>query len=189
MNVRITYPGGRIDVFDTSAYVESAPFDDKNMLTDFEVCLNGIEEKGLWLVANYYAAKAEYREGETDIPAARRSRGWKFLLATADEAKSLCDVTIDGEMVVARIGNAVCNMREFESAALMRIGASNDGVLKRIAKLRAFMTLELKEETPAIPGIPAEVVEYALSTTEAQPEKGDMRVVSEDWGDMDEVDW
>lgn len=189
MNVRITYPGGRIDVFDTSAYVASAPFDGKNMLTDFEVGLDGIEEEGLWLVANYYAAKAEYREGSTGIPAARRSRGWKFLLATADEAKSLCDVTIDGEMVMARINDSVCNMREFESAALMRIGASNDGVLERIAKLRAFMALELKEETPAIPGIPAEVVEYALSTTEAQPEKGDKRVVTEDWGDMDEVDW
>ena len=137
-----------------------------------------------------YAAKAEYREGATDnIPAARRSRGWKFLLATADEAKSLCDVTIDGEMVMARINDSVCNMREFESAALMRIGASNDGVLERIAKLRAFMALELNEESPAIPGIPAKVVEYALNTTKAQPEKGDKRVVSEDWGDMDEVDW
>lgn len=80
-------------------------------------------------------------------------------------------------------------MRGFESAALMRIGASDDGVLERIAKLHALMVLEMKEESPAIPGIPAEVVEYALSTTEAQPEKGDMRVVSEDWGDMDEVDW
>ncbi|WP_085831217.1 hypothetical protein [Collinsella vaginalis] len=74
MNVGITYPGGRIDVFDTSAYVASAPFDGKNMLTDFEVSLDGSEEEDLWLVANYYAAKAEYREGSTGIPAARRSR-------------------------------------------------------------------------------------------------------------------
>lgn len=189
MNVRITYPGGRIDVFDTSAFASSAPFDSKNMLTDFEISLDGIEEKGLWLTANYYAAKAEYREGTTDIPAARRSRGWRFLLATADEAKDLCDVTVDGETLIVRICDSVCNMREFESAALMRIGASNDGVLERIAKLHAYMARELKNEAPAIPGIPAEVVEYALSATEAQPRKGDMRVVSEDWGDMDEVDW
>ena len=33
--------------------------------------------------------------------------------------------------------------------------------------------------------IPAEVVKYALGATETQPEKGDMRAVSEDWGDMD----
>lgn len=51
------------------------------------------------------------------------------------------------------------------------------------------MARELKDKAPAIPGIPAEVVEYALSATGAQPKKGDMRVVSEDWGDMDEVDW
>lgn len=63
MNVRITYPSERIDVFDTSAFVSSVPFDSKNMLTDFEINLNDIEEKGLWLVANYYAAKAECREG------------------------------------------------------------------------------------------------------------------------------
>lgn len=48
-------------MFDTSAFASSAPFDSKNMLTDFEIILDGIEEKGLWLTANYYAAKAEYR--------------------------------------------------------------------------------------------------------------------------------
>lgn len=68
MNVRITYPGGRIDVFDTSAFASSAPFDSKNMLTDFEISLDGIEEKGLWLVANYYAAKADTERGRPMYP-------------------------------------------------------------------------------------------------------------------------
>lgn len=90
--------------------------------------------------------------------------------------------------MVARISDSICNMREFESAALMRIGASNDGALERMAKLHAFMTLETKEEASAIPGIPVEVAKYALGTTEAQPEKGDIRVVSEDRCDMDEID-
>lgn len=31
--------------------------------------------------------------------------------------------------------------------------------------------------------------QIGAGATETQPEKGDMRVVSEDWGDMDEVDW
>ncbi len=48
--------------------------------------------------------------------------------------------------------------------------------------------MKTKEETTVILGIPVEVVKYVLSTTEAQPEKGDMKVVSEDWGDMKEVD-
>ena len=189
MNIRITYPGGRIDVFDTGAYATSAPFDSKNMLTDFEIGLDGIEEEGLWLVANYYAAKPEFREGAKGIPVARRSRGWRFLLSTAEEAKELCDVTVDGEMVVARVAGDVCNMREFESAALMRIGASNDGVLERIRKLHAFMVIETGEENPAIPGVTEAAVEYALATMKKQPEKGGARVVSEDWGDMDEADW
>ncbi|QIU86685.1 hypothetical protein [Trueperella pyogenes] len=68
MNIRITYPGGRIDVFDTGAYATSAPFDSKNMLTDFEIGLGDIEEEGLWLVANYYAAKPEFRKGAAGIP-------------------------------------------------------------------------------------------------------------------------
>ncbi|WP_460998020.1 hypothetical protein [Trueperella pyogenes] len=88
MNIRITYPGGRIDVFDTNAYATSAPFDSKNMLTDFEIGLGDIEEEGLWLVANYYAAKPEFRKGAAGIPVARRSRGWRFLLSTAEEARS-----------------------------------------------------------------------------------------------------
>ena len=161
MNIRITYPGGRIDVFGTSAYATSAPFDSTNMLTDFEICLDGIEEKGLWLVTNYYAAKPEFREGAVGISVARRSRGWRFLLSTADETKELCDVTVDGEMAVARVAGDVCNMREFEAAALMRIGASNDGVLERIRKLHAFMVIETGEEDPAIPGVTEAAVEYA----------------------------
>ena len=72
MNIRITYPSGRIDVFDTGAYATSAPFDSKNMLTDFEIGLGDIEEEGLWLVANYYAAKPEFRKGAAGIPVARR---------------------------------------------------------------------------------------------------------------------
>ena len=189
MNIRITYPGGRIDVFDTGAYATSAPFDSKNMLTDFEIGLGDIEEEGLWLVANYYAAKPEFRKGAAGIPVARRSRGWRFLLSTAEEAKELCDVTVDGEMVIARVAGDVCNMREFESAALMRIGDSNDGILERIRKLHAFMVIETGEENPAIPGVTKTAVEYALAAMEKQPEKSDMRVVSEDWGDMDEADW
>ena len=92
-------------------------------------------------------------------------------------------------MVIARVAGDVCNMREFESAALMRIGASNDGVLERIRKLHAFMVIETGEENPAIPGVTKAAVEYALAAMEKQPEKGDARVVSEDWGDMDEADW
>ena len=106
MNIRITYPGGRIDVFDTGAYATSAPFGSKNMLTDFEIGLGDIEKEGLWLVANYYAAKPEFRKGAAGIPVARRSRGWRFLLSTAEEAKELCDVTVDGEMVIARVAES-----------------------------------------------------------------------------------
>ena len=152
MNVRITYPGGRIDVFDTSAYVASAPFDGKNMSRISRSASTASRRKAFGWWPTTTEPRQSTREGASGIPAARRLRGWKLLLATADEAKSLCDATIDGEIVVAGICDSVCNMRGFESAALMGVGASNDGVLERIAKLRAFMALELKEETPAIRG-------------------------------------
>lgn len=189
MNVRVTYPKGRIDVFDTSAYVASSPFGQDGMLSNFELRLADIEEDGLWLVANYYAAKPEYRDGEAGIPVARRAKGWRFLLATKDEAARLTDVTVDGEVVIARIAGKLCNMREFETAALQRIGASNDGTLERIAKLHAYLSIESGTEDPSVPGMPKEAVDYALKAIKEQPSRNGKRVVSEDWGDMDEADW
>ena len=71
----------------------------------------------------------------------------------------------------------------------MRIGASDDRVLERIRKLYAFMVIETGEENPAIPGVTEAAVENALAAMERQPEKSDLRVVSEDWCDIDEADW
>lgn len=51
------------------------------------------------------------------------------------------------------------------------------------------MAIETEEEDPCIPGVSEAAVSYALETMEKQPERDDKRVVSEDWGDMDEADW
>lgn len=127
-----------------------APFDSKNAFTDLETNLDGVGKKGLWLVANYYAAKTEYRKrGAADIPAARDSRGWRFLLATADESKTPCDATVDRKTSIVRIRDSARNMREFESAALMGVRASNDGMPERIVGIRVFIIRELKNEAPA----------------------------------------
>ena len=74
-------------------------------------------------------------------------------------------------------------MRERNSMC-QRNWADSNSDSERISKLHAFLLLETGEAKPPVPGVPAEVVEYALSTMKVQPEKSDRRVVSEDWGDM-----
>lgn len=56
-------------------------------------------------------------------------------------------------------------------------------------RTKAYELIKAGEENPAIPGVTKAAVEYALAAMKKQPEKGDLRVVSEDWGDMDEADW
>lgn len=44
-------------------------------------------------------------------------------------------------------------------------------------------------EDPSVSGMPKEAVDYALKAVKEQPSRNGKRVVSEDWGDMDEADW
>ena len=83
MNITIRYDTGRIDVFDTDSFTATQPFPQSNMLTDFELKLDDLGKKGLWLAAHYYAIGQAYRDaaGDDEAPVARRKMGWRFLLA------------------------------------------------------------------------------------------------------------
>ena len=92
MMVRIEYEGGRTTLFDTLSFTEGSPFSGANMLTEFELEMRDEPEKGLWLTANWHQVRDDWRaDAPADgIPAARRSRGWRFMLASEAELGRAC---------------------------------------------------------------------------------------------------
>ena len=99
MMVRIEYEGGRTTLFDTLSFTEGSPFSGANMLTEFELEMREEPEKGLWLTANWHQVRDDWRaEAPADgIPAARRSRGWRFMLASEAELGRARRVLLDGD--------------------------------------------------------------------------------------------
>ena len=116
MKIQIRYENNRLDIFDTTAFTKAEPFDGENMLTNFEVRVDALGNTGLWLMAHRYevgdACLKQSPDDET--PTARRKRGWRFLLAEADELASIESVSIDGEVTLMRIEGELSDMIRFE---------------------------------------------------------------------------
>ena len=111
MMVRIEYEGGRTTLFDTLSFTEGSPFSGANMLTEFELEMREVPEKGLWLTANWHQVRDDWRaDAPADgIPAARRSRGWRFMLASEAELGGARRVLLDGDEAFARVRGYLCD--------------------------------------------------------------------------------
>ena len=103
MIVKITYDDQRLDVFDTSAFTAGLPLGKANMLTNFEVRFDTMGEGGLWLAAHSYQACGEHEDEDGEIPVARRTKGWRFLLSSAEELEHVELVVVDGEAIIKRV--------------------------------------------------------------------------------------
>ncbi|MCC2785350.1 hypothetical protein LK495_15455, partial [Eggerthella lenta] len=67
--------------------------------------------KGLWLTANWHQVRDDWRaDAPADgIPAARRSRGWRFMLASEAELGRARRVLLDGDEAFARVRGFLCD--------------------------------------------------------------------------------
>ena len=137
MIVKITYDDQRLDVFDTSTFTAGLPLGKANMLTNFEVRFDTMGEGGLWLAAHSYQACGEHEDEDGEIPVARRTKGWRFLLSSAEELEHVELVVVDGEAIIKRVlghlidlqslrmhGDILCRTACADSRAL-RIHAGN----------------------------------------------------------------
>ena len=159
MNITIRYDTGRIDVFDTISFTAPQPFPQTNMLTNFELKLDDLGEKGLWLAAHYYAAAQPYREAadDGDVPVARRKMGWRFLLAQRDEVEHIQSVEMDGSLILRRAAGVLFDYMRFESIAAAVLGSQPAALYPRVLALYAFFerqrgALELDVDPDAIAG-------------------------------------
>lgn len=137
MNITIRYDNGRIDVFDTVSFTAPQPFPQTNMLTDFELKLDDLGKKGLWLVAHYYAIGQAYRDaaGDGEVLVARRRMGWRFLLAQEDEIDHIQSVDMDGSPVLRRAAGTLFDYARFESVAGTLLGNQPAALYPRIMAL------------------------------------------------------
>lgn len=104
MIIKAYYAGGRIDVLDTDRMTDGVP-QPGNLLTNYTLDLADVNGESLWLCSYYYEAAPAYKgePGPKGLPVARRRDGWSFLVADADDMRSLNRVTMDGETVLIQI--------------------------------------------------------------------------------------
>lgn len=137
MNIAIRYDNGRVDVFDTMSFTAPQPLPGINMLTNYELRLDRLGEGGLWLETHYYAVAQAWREeaepGET--PAARRKRGWRFLLAEKSELDEIQSVEMDGVPVLRRAAGTLFDCVRFDELASAILGSQPAALYPRIMAL------------------------------------------------------
>lgn len=184
MMVRIEYEGGRTTLFDTLSFTEGSPFSGANMLTEFELEMREEPEKGLWLTANWYQVRDDWRaDAPADgIPAARRSRGWRFMLASEAELGRARRVLLDGDEAFARVRGFLCDAAAIGACYREHVGPPSKPLKSQIRDLqRALGRAE-------VPGVPDELARLLAEEKEEGAEEG-ARKVREDWGDVDEESW
>lgn len=184
MMVRIEYEGGRTTLFDTLSFTEASPFSGANMLTEFELEMREEPEKGLWLTANWHQVRDDWRaDAPADgIPAARRSRGWRFMLASEAELGRARRVLLDGDEAFARVRGFLCDAAAIGACYREHVGPPSKPLKSQIRDLqRALGRAE-------VPGVPDELARLLVEEKEEGAEEG-ARKVKEDWGDVDEEAW
>ena len=184
MMVRIEYEGGRTTLFDTLSFTEGSPFSGANMLTEFELEMREEPEKGLWLTANWHQVRDDWRAGAPadGIPAARRSRGWRFMLASEAELGRARRVLLDGDEAFARVRGYLCDAAAIGACYREHVGPPSKPLKSQIRDLqRALGRAE-------VPGVPDELARLLAQEKEEGADEG-ARKVMEDWGDVDEEAW
>lgn len=150
MMVRIEYEGGRTTLFDTLSFTEGSPFSGANMLTEFELEMREVPEKGLWLTANWHQVRDDWRaDAPADgIPAARRSRGWRFMLASEAELGRARRVLLDGDEAFARVRGYLCDAAAIGACYREHVGPPSKPLKSQIKELQRALG---RAEVPGVP--------------------------------------
>ncbi len=140
MNIKVIYKNSRVEIFDTISFTTPQPFATKNMLTDFELHLDELKEKGLWLYAHYYEIDDEYKKStdDTETPMAHRKFGWKFLLSQPNELENIIRVDIDDNTVLLRIENELYNFNLFKEKERLLMDNQGGAIYTRILNLYEY---------------------------------------------------
>lgn len=187
MIIKITYSDQRLDVFDTTPFTAALPLGRDNMLTNFEVRFDSLGDGGLWVAAHSYQAVGSETQDAEETPVARRRRGWRFLISSAEELEHVELVVVDGEAIIKRVLGELVDLQAFDEAAYECIGSSSKGLHERIAQLHDYLCQVNGAEHVDVPGIPDSVLSRVLEISRADKRGDDDE--EETWGDLDEAGW
>ena len=115
MVVEVSYADGREDVFDLERLCEGRG---QPLATEYRLRFDRMESDGPWVEANSYGP------GEEGV--AERRRGWRLMLASPEEVRSIESVSRDGRLRYWRLGGSLVDNRRL-SAAEQRLYEGDPG--------------------------------------------------------------
>lgn len=113
MHIEILYKSHRYEEFDTVTFVSAEPYRSRgaNLLTDWNLHLEALAEKGVVLVQYWYTPDKEnlVEVDGISVPAASRKPGVALLLVAPDELEELVWLKKDDEKILWREGDDLIN--------------------------------------------------------------------------------
>ena len=117
MKIEVLYKNHCYEEFDSTVHTSSEPYKQGvNILTDWILYLNNLEEDGIILVEHWYDSKNSTNTVSIDgavISAPRRSTGSAILLVAPSELNDIVWLKKDGEKILWREGNDLINGERF----------------------------------------------------------------------------
>lgn len=117
MKIEVLYKNHRYEEFDSSVHVSPNPYPQGiNVLTDWILHLDKIEEQGIVLVEHWYDTKIPNGDTVIDgikITVARRCLGCAILLVSAQEVDNIVWLKKDGVKILWREGEDLINGERF----------------------------------------------------------------------------
>ena len=117
MKVKLFYDNGCFDIFETESHSDKVFRN--NVITDYAFDLTEREGRELWMTIYYQEASEAFKKdiGPTGVPVSHRRDGWAILLADRNDFEHLRHVSIDGEVVLIRLGDEFVDARALEYAS------------------------------------------------------------------------
>ena len=119
MEIKILYDDSRLEVFSTSELTEKKALGERNLLTNYELRMDRIDGEKLWLETFWYDASSSVRSDNpaSEMPTARRTSGWRFLLADEKDMEHLIAVYLGDRLIIWKesgqlVFGALFNLKE-----------------------------------------------------------------------------
>ncbi|EKJ3560385.1 hypothetical protein PIF96_000694 [Enterococcus faecalis] len=153
MKIEVLYKNHCYEEFDSTAHVSPNPYPQgTNILTDWILHLDKIEEQGIVLVEHWYDTKTP--NGDTVIDGlkmnvARRCLGCAILLVSSQEVDNIVWLKKDGEKILWREGDDLINGERF--FAMEQLCYSNSSVIsvnKRALSIFDYLTNAYPDQSP-----------------------------------------
>lgn len=181
MKMKLLYDSLRIEVFDTNELTEKKALGDRNLLTNYELRVDRIDGDRLWLEVFWYDASSTVRADSPEGPlaTARRTNGWRFLLADPEDMQHLMAVYLDDALIIWRESG------ELVFGALFRLREAlyySDEKTSSVSRRAVFLHDYMKRKRPDIADDPealSAAIGYPLAAynTMARVEATDIRKI------------